>query len=141
MWMKKQIYKHFLAHFFNRLCHSAICLSLCLFMHMRVVSTWMVCNLSFYLPLCAKAENRNSSFSRSTLLLSEDLHRVSRLSVSDPILNGCEKSSDKLLGFWLSWYKFNLRLLKCEMFILYLRMYCTILGYFVVSLILVVYQN
>ena len=54
-------------------------------------------------------------FSRSTLLWSEDLHRVVLLSVSDPILISCEKSPDKFLGFWLSWHKFNLRQLKCTL--------------------------
>ena len=42
------------------------------------------------------------------------------LSVSDPFLIGCEKSCDKILGFWLSWHKFNLRQLKCVVFISYL---------------------
>ena len=45
-------------------------------------------------------------FSRSTLLLSENLHRVARISVclsaSDPLLICSEKTRDKLLGFWLS---------------------------------------
>ena len=42
-------------------------------------------------------------FSRSTLLHSEDLHRVAPLSVccsvSDPLLIGCEKLRDKFLVF------------------------------------------
>ena len=48
------------------------------------------------------------------------------LSVSDPFLIGCEKLRDKILGFWLSWHKFNLRQLKCVMFISYLIFACSV---------------
>ena len=48
------------------------------------------------------------------------------LSVSDPDWSGCEKSRDKILGFWLSWHKFNLRQLKYEVFILYLIFACSV---------------
>ena len=34
------------------------------------------------------------------------------LFVSDPFLIGCEKSRDKILGFWLSWHQFNRKTIK-----------------------------
>ena len=67
----------------------------------------MLCNTNKYIYI----QTIHSTFLGLRESLCEDLHRVARLSVSDPNLIGCEKSGDKLLGF--SWQKFNLWYLKC----------------------------
>ena len=71
-------------------------------------------------------------FSRSTLLRSEDLLELEHLWVSfwvsflSPTSYWLRKVRWQVSGYWLSWHKFNLRQLKCVVFISYLIFACSV---------------